>query len=148
MRRQPPPPLVSGQRRGGRWQREGWAKIYWAVRLCRALWDALHAVPGGAESGLRREMTFEEWIRIYLVTKVGTTQGERAACQSAARQKDPTPFQFCLPQGWAQGEKCWETISLSPNQNRNCFSIFKTFFYVSAAICRNHTIFATLVLAM
>lgn len=86
--------------------------------------------------------------KIYLVTKVATFQGEGAERQSTARHKDPTPFQFCLLRGWMQREKWWKTISLSCHQSHECFSMLKTFSYVSAAVCRNHTIFATLVLAI
>ena len=35
---------------------------------------------------------------------------------------NPTYFQLCLPQGWAQAEKWWETISLSCHQNHECFN--------------------------
>lgn len=88
---------------------------------------ALHAPPGGMEPGLGREMTFEEWIRISLVVKVRTFQGEGSKSTNGQpgqkkNNNNPTYFQLCLPQGWAQAEKWWETISLSCHQNHECFN--------------------------
>lgn len=65
----------------GRGHVEGWAEQLGCAKSVEI--GTLHALPGGTESGLRREMMPEESIRMYLVTKVGTSQGEGAESAKA-----------------------------------------------------------------
>lgn len=106
------------------------------AKHCRE--GALHALPGDTESDLRREWRMNTNYHEYKFTWWLRWEHSR---EKGQRQKDPTHFQFCLPQGWVHGEsissRCHQTMNISLHSKLSL-----------TEVCSNRIIFATLTLAM